>query len=435
MTQLRKVSFCAALVLISALACKLLQSPTSTPAPPISSTLKPAVTNTLAPLSFPTSIATDTATPTGERKGPFRRVTSLAGPPPDSTTDMQVQPLADGSVWVITSKDARRWDGQKWEEHVVFGVDTVPASVDESGRLWVVRQGPSEIAALQAGQWTVYEADSGWSPEYTPGTSGWAPAAWNVQSGAAGTVWLPMGRDVRVFDGERWNQYSLEDMGFPPPESDDMDVVHRIAMGDEGKQAWVGECYYSGPGPMGGQGVRWFDGETWRGAGAPVGSTCVSALAVDTAGNVWLGAYDVVWRYEPDSQEWTSYRLPEELQSGYNFAYPLQLIVDKAGDAWALMQMCGGASCGVAERLYRIHDGEWSMMIEAQDGFSSYGQLALDGSGQGWLFWNDRVYRLEGETMDPVAIMAARGAGVSPDGKVWAVAEDEGEASLWALEP
>ena len=358
-----------------------------------------------------------TASPPAEDTWPFQRVTSLPGLPPDSYTDMQVRALADGSVWIITPQTVMRWDGQAWED-VLSESEDMLASVDDNGRLWVLRQDPSEIAAWQDGQWTTYGADSGWAEAGSAGTSWWAPASWSTPNDAEGTTWLPMAQDVRAFDGKSWSVYTLEDMGFLPPQGDDMEIVHRLVMGEGEAGVWVGECYYSGPGPMGGQGVRWFDGKTWHGAEAPVGVTCVSAMAVDPAGNVWLGAYDDVWRYEVASHTWTSYRLPEVLLSGYNFAHPRQIIVDRAGDVWLMMQMCGGASCDVAARLYRIHDGEWSLIIDSSDGFAPVKQLALDGSGQVWLFWDETVYRLEEESLEPVASIAARSVGVDPDGKV-----------------
>ena len=62
-------------------------------------------------------------------------------------------------------------------------------------------------------------------------------------------------------------------------------------------------------------------------------------------------------------------------------------------------------------------------------------QLALDGSGQVWLFWDGTVYRLEEESMKSVASIVARGVGVSPGGKVWVVADGEDDTALWTLEP
>jgi hypothetical protein len=119
----------------------------------------------------------------------------------------------------------------------------------------------------------------------------------------------------------------------------------------------------------------------------------------------------------------------------FNFAHPLQLLVEGSGDAWVMMQLCGGASCSGPERLYRIHDGGWSLIADSQDWSMPFKKLALDGSGRVWLFWEGAVYRLEGESMNPAASITAHGAGVGPDGKVWVVAEDEGEAILWVLEP
>jgi hypothetical protein len=148
---------------------------------------------------------------------------------------------------------------------------------------------------------------------------------------------------------------------------------------------------------------------------------------------VW--GFDVIWRYGYADQSWTPYRLPEALLLGYNFTHPRQLIVDRVGDVWVIMQLCGGASCSGPVHLYRIHDGEWTLIIDAQDGFMPLKQLALDGSGQGWLFWDGTVYRLEGESINPVASIAARSVDVSPDGRIWVVAEHENDATLWILEP
>ena len=161
----------------------------------------------------------------------------------------------------------------------------------------------------------------------------------------------------------------------------------------------------------------------------------MSVIEVDPAGNVWLGAMKVVWRYEHASQTWTPYRLPKELLLDYNFPHPRQLIVDGAGDVWVIMQLCGGASCSGPFHLYRIRDGEWSLIVDSQEWFMPLKQLALDGSGQVWLFWDGTVYRLEEESMKSVASIVARGVGVSPGGKVWVVADGEDDTALWTLEP
>jgi hypothetical protein len=248
-------------------------------------------------------------------------------------------------------------------------------------------------------------------------------------------VWLPTSRDVRVFNGKQWNIYTLEDMGFSPPEMEDLGVIHLLTMGGGGSDAWVGECYYAGPGPIGGHGVRWLDGKTWQGADAPVGPTCVPAITADPAGNVWLGAYGSVGRYGYADQSWERYILPKESLGDFNFAYPRQLIADQSGDAWVMYQLCGGASCSGPAQLYRIHNEEWTLIKEAANWDLPLKHLALDGSGQGWLFWDGEVSRLGGEVSEPAASLLARGVDVSPDGSVWVVVEEEDGATLWRLEP
>ena len=102
--------------------------------------------------------------------------------------------------------------------------------------------------------------------------NGWTLTPWSFYSDVEGTLWVPMASDVRAFDGDRWTSYSLDDMGFALLEMEDIGIVHSLSMAKDGTEVWVGECYYSGPGPMGGGGVRWFDGTTWHGADIPVGS-------------------------------------------------------------------------------------------------------------------------------------------------------------------
>ncbi len=443
MSQHMKMSLCSTFLMFSALACNILQTSNITPAPSstptLTLTLEPTPTHpstsTPTPLPSPTPTYTPSAPQPAEKAGPFRRVTLLADLLPDPDTDVQVKALADDTAWIITSQEAMRWDGQNWET-VISEVEDMLATVDDDGQLWVVRPDTSEIAAWQDGQWTTYGVDSGWTSAYLSGISRyWAPTPWRATSGAADTLWLPMEQDVRLFDGKTWNLYTLEDMGFPPMDSEDIGIAHALAVPEDGTGVWVGECYYSGPGPMGGKGVRWFDGKTWQGETAPVGSSCVPVIEVDSAGNVWLGAPDVVWRYETTSQTWTPFYLPEALLMDFNFTHPRQLIVDGGGDAWVMMQMCGGASCDNPAYLYRIHNGEWTLAIDSQDWSMPPKQLAVDGSGQGWLFWDGTVYQLEGETLQPAATLTARSVDASPDGRVWAIAEYEDDLALWVLEP
>ena len=444
MAQPTKLSICAAVLLLSVLACGQPQSPTITPtltstateSPTLEPTQPPAFIDTPIPQPAPVETLPPTQPPTqpAEPAGVFWRVTALPAALPSAYAEVQVDAPADGAVWVSTSQGASRWFNQTWES-VLSESEDMLASVDDEGRLWVLRSDASEIEAWLDGQWTAYGAESGWTDAPTSAEmSWWSPTSWRALNDLTGMLWLPTSRDVRLFDGERWSLFTLEDMSFPPPEMEDIGVIHRLVMGG-GADLWVGECYYGGPGPMGGQGVRWFDRSTWLGAEVPLGPTCVSAITAEKAGNVWLGADDTVWRYRYSDQTWTEYHLPQEFLGDYNFAYARQLMVDGNGDAWVILELCGGASCSGPAQVYRIHKGEWSLIQDAPSWDLPLKHLAVDGSGQGWLFWDGEVYKLEGESMKTVASIMARSVDVSLDGRVWVVADEENGAALWLLEP
>lgn len=443
MSQPKKLSFYVMVIVLSMLGCKLAQPSIATPNPSVIATITPTfqptpivtATMTIVPFSTPTSTATQPPAQSPQAVELFRRVISILDLPDNFLGDLQVRALGDDKVWVYSSHGALLWNGETWD--VAFsGGEEMLDTVDDSGQLWALRQDVSEVASWQDEKWTIYSADRGWLSTSTPEEMSWfSTATWSASIDATNKVWLPMAQEVSTFDGSIWNSTSLEEMGFPSPDAENMGIIHRIALRAGGEEVWVGECYYSGPGPMGGGGVRWFDGNSWQGMEAPVGSTCVSAMDGDLEGNLWLGAYGVIWKYGDADQSWISFSLPDEFLMDYSFAYPQQILVDRTGDVWVIMHLCGGASCSGPATLYRIHNGEWSLIIESPDAFMPLKQLAMDGSGQVWLFWDGKVYQLDEDSIMPISSLAARGVDVSPNGKVWVVADEEEGVSLLVLEP
>ena len=119
MAQHRIFIFIAVMLVLSASACGQVREPVITPAPSSSATLGATLEPTRFVPATPTNEQLPSATVTQpappEDIGLFRGVTSLPEGIAGEGGDMRLRTPADGSVWILTSQAALRWDGQAWE--------------------------------------------------------------------------------------------------------------------------------------------------------------------------------------------------------------------------------------------------------------------------------------------------------------------------------
>lgn len=384
---------------------------------------------------IPTATPGPSPTPTAEERttAPFERVTPIG----DSLLgeSIALRTLPDGSVWLHDGRTVARLDPEGDTLQVVLSyVEGALIGVDDFGQSWVVSGDTSEIASWDGGAWTVYDIEDGWTPVSLEATW-WSPVRRGVHTGADGSLWLSTAEDVRVQRNGFWYAFTAEDMSMEAHDPDSGGRAYAIETTADGPLTWVGVCDYSGPGPVGGQGVRWFDVGQWQWSEspAPVGEECVSAVVEDGAGRIWVGANDDIWRYDPASGQWAQFTLPEPLLFEHNFGHVLEITVDPAGDVWLLYQLCGGASCDGPAYLYRVRDGDWSVVAESDWWFAPMKKLVFDGAGTGWLFWDGAIYRLDGETLLPAAALDAQAITVDTDGQIWFVASEDEQRFLWTL--
>jgi len=115
---------------------------------------------------------------------------------------------------------------------------------------------------------------------------------------------------------------------------------------DSSGDVWVGgwDATPFGPSLVGGPGARWFDGEAWQGADSPVvASGSVTDIEVDTAGNIWVGMVDDLWRYTP-GDGWIRFTPPPDAPGGFLVITDIGL--SPSGTPWITTLQCGGAGCG-----------------------------------------------------------------------------------------
>jgi hypothetical protein len=382
-------------------------TPTSTP------TTKPA----------PTYTPTLTSTPTlPQTQGPFQPELYTGGVLPGTITGLYAS--NNGAVWMVSDQGFARLEGGDWDTHLQDLAGQL-VWVDESGRVWAVNEDASEISRWEAGEWTQYGETEGWQP-----LMAWFAQVGKSETDSLGNLWVSTSQDIRVFDGDSWLIYNNEDMGLPPSEFEDLrqGLVLQVLENDE---VWVGACYWGGPGPFGGNGVRWFDGQTWHGAESPVAEGCVTQIDEDGEGNVWVAVEDELWRYRPESENWSQFRSPEpEEVQRYGFA--TEMAVHPNGDVWIILAECGGASCFGATVPYRVHNGQWDQFAKRSE--MGFQRLLLDGTGDLWAFWEPGISRIEAGELTLAADLYTTRYTIDSDGRIWIVTGMEAQQVLWAAD-
>lgn len=393
------------------------------------------------PTPTSTSTPTPASTPSATSASPPQAFRPII--PVEDVLTGQFQRLhasPDGALWLITDEGVARKQDGTWHVYLTdFTGELV--GIDAVGRVWVVSEDNSEIASWDGAAWTTYGADEGWS-SITLEDERYREMGLG-QSDGMGGFWLTTPQDVRLFDGQRWNVFTPEAMGMGAVGPEELWATFAMEIAESTGMIWVGECDWGGPGPFGGQGVRWFDvstkltagGQNWHGADSPVGAGCATVIEEDAQGRVWMGVDDSLWRYEPAFGKWTEFAPPEPPVEWTRFGFAHAIALDSSDDPWPAMVLCG-ASCYGKIVLYRVQDGAWTQIGEALEfgGFLPPHELVVDATGTRWLFWAGSVYRVGEGMSEPVPGLGfVRHIAVGAAGRVWFVLRHEGRDVLWTL--
>jgi ligand-binding sensor domain-containing protein len=371
--------------------------------------------------------------------GPFRAVAwvdrSLAWDRPW----LHIAP--DGVMCLVTEHEIYKLVDDVWTLYFAEPKGSI-LGIDHLERVWMANEGfdqisawdgaalraePTRLSSSQAQDkaWTSYSADKGWTP-----LTRWLNYAGFALVDSQERIWFNTSQDVRVWDGERWTVFTPESMSMDALEEE---VFSNFSILEGGGRVWVSECNWSGPGPVGGLGVRWLDssadltgaGQNWHGADSPVASGCADILGGDSLGRVWLAVEDELWRYDGD---WTLFAPPEGLRIGAIS----DLALDPEGNPWVTFTVCGGASCDGLMHYY-VRDGVWTQIEGAPYGYYSVRKPVFDTEGTPWLFWDDNLYRMVGDTPELVADFEIFSSSTDSAGGAWFVALHQDQAALWVL--
>ena len=296
--------------------------------------------------------------------------------------------------------------------------------MDSQHRVWVVSDDRGQVSFWNGSTWTNFGLESGWEPTIPDNNT---KLDWSITTDALGQVWLSTNQDVRMFDDANWRIFTLDDLGMPRPEMEDAFPEMIITFLKTSGYVWATNCHWIGPGPSGGGGVRWYDGQAWEGADSPVANGCASVINEDNLGNIWLGLDNELWQLDTSTGNWKQFQAPEPPQEG-RFGMFSDLPLDTAGDPWPELVLCGGASCYTGNVRYHFTGTEWIRIGDI--GFDN-SSLFFDPDGQGWVFTPYNVSRIVGTQQESIAELSILKVAAAPSRKLWIVGAYEGKTILW----
>lgn len=377
--------------------------------------------------SSPTSTPTETATPFFS--GPFLPV--IPGIPFPNGVLSILGEHPDGQLLLESEGQIISLYGGSWEIYLPE-FQGEPLGVDSEGRFWILDPEENRISSWDGIRWHDYTESDGW---LSTGERIWSKT--QLVTDQLGQIWFVINDQLWVFADEQWVQVSLSDYGVSHPLESDEGLLPSIMLSFVKvlNELWLGTCYWTGSGPIGGGGVLRFDGVIWRQVDTLVSSGCTEAIVEDHAGNVWIGLNGNLMYLDQQDRTWMELGLPASpFGDSSRFFGIHEITFDPENNPWAEFLLCGGAGCGFGPILYRFQNGTWVEII--REGFQYDRQMVFDNSGTPWLFTPAGIFNVTNNDLEDVIELAVNPRSIFEDtrGGVWFLVEDN-EYPLWYLPP
>jgi hypothetical protein len=331
--------------------------------------------------------------------------------------------LPDERMILTTSRGYATFEGEDIFLQVV-GHSQQMVGVDNQERIWFFIDGDGSRIYYWDGGLDFVLADVGWE---TVGDIG-VMLGQGVVTDGEGQIWLYTDRDVRMYDRERWTIFDMDDLGMPTPPFDE--IIRNLSLhylpGID--QIWIASCFWGGPGPIGGGGVRWYEQGVWKGGGTSAREGCALSVVEDGDGRVWMSVDEFLWRFDPNTAKWQNFPFPEPWDTKpYRFAG--DIAVSPSGEPWASFLLCGGASCEDFTRFR--YQGEVWISIGEPNFFIQ--RLVFDHHGDPWIF-GEGITHVDDNQSVLVSDLIVEGVAVDADGRIWVVGHPfGGEMALWIM--
>jgi streptogramin lyase len=298
----------------------------------------------------------------------------------------------NGRFWVATDSGVFVSETPNWRQ--LSDEATVRFyGLDAAGRFWVGQEESAAYYPLHDAepQWQTFGAEAGWQPDvrrgrFTP-DFGYGET---LVTDRLGRVWLVRNGQLYHFDPATslWTNYLAADLGFVSAIGDDDNqsrFLTDVALDSFGN-IWVSHCANQGL-LFTGEGVRWYNGETWAGLGQ-FAEQCILDIEVDSDGRVWLAGWQTVLLFDPANLRWTNIDLPP----WPNPLMVIDLTLDRHQNPWlAVIKATAGNWQGSGARYHWTEAGWQSDYAEYE---AIYGVDSFSGPFGGW--GSDVAFSAEG---------------------------------------
>lgn len=406
-----------------------------------SQTLTPTHANTPEPTptlglgSFKENVVDDGKVPTGTSQSnlipnvPFQPVHTEKELPPDLISILHASD--DGAVWLLNQHDILILKDNTWEVTLADVPGNV-LGVDQTGIVWVLDQDGGSISSWNGNQWREYSEESGWT-ELSEYSMVMSPPIHDQ----LGQLWIATSEGLRRFNGQRWERFTHSDLGFSHPLEAVEDAWPIISLEylESNEELWLGVCNWTGAGPIGGQGVRRFDGLSWQKVSPELSSGCTEAITEDSKGRVRIGLDGDVWQYDPKTGSQIKFPEPKSpFEGSSSFGGVGNLALDLDDNPWSDFLLCGGAGCGFGTILYHFDGNTWIEIIQEDYRFHD---LVFDQSGTPWLLSPGGIFEIVEN--QPKLFMELpiipKSTMLSRNGQLWFLVNTGNVTEIWTSSP
>jgi ligand-binding sensor domain-containing protein len=395
-------------------------------------TFTPTRTNTITPTPSLTPLPSQTPTQFIFDQGVFERAFVINQVIPGIVNRMLV--ANDGSLWLASPYAVGRYEPESKKFSPVNLRDPV-IGLTKDGKAWILPKSGSPLQAWDGQNFTNYDQTNNWL--VTQGYGAPSPLDPELSYDFEKNLWITTADDVRRLRGTQWQIFVPQQMGIGLPNRKTISTSYLLAHSQVSNTTWVGSCDWQEGERIGGDGVRQFDGSRWMEVALPADKGCVTSMATDPNGYLWVGMDGALWRYDQKIDTWREFKPPildPAAYVGFSHGAVLEIVVAPDKSIWVLYEFCGSAGCKTRQMRYRLQFGLWTAIHESSQ--ISPPLLLFDGESVAWTLTTNEISRLEGTTFKPVAWMDWKTAAVDSQGTIWVLTGKlNAELILWRYPP